>query len=118
MPIYSEEGPKVEPGATPKLFGMGLRDTLLILGAALALGLMLFLWVYLTRKQRPSHNSHGSLILVKRDKHRSRESSPSTRRRRRRRRPDHPDGLPRNPTLQETGGLPPPRPDEPAEPTQ
>jgi hypothetical protein len=34
----------------------------------------------------------------------------------RKRRPDHPDNLPRNPTLGETGGLPPVRPDEPAQP--
>jgi hypothetical protein len=39
-----------------------------------------------------------------------RDERPRVRRRRR----DHPENLRRNPTLQETGGLPPLRPDEPA----
>jgi hypothetical protein len=50
---------------------------------------------------------------VKSDKH----SHPGKHRVRRRRK-DHPANLPRNPTLGETGGLPPIRPEEPTEPTQ
>jgi len=97
---------------TNKIFGLDVRDALLILGAGLALAVILFLWAYLTRKKHRRSQS-GSPILVKGDRH-----GHSGKQRVRRRRSGHPANLPRNPTLGETGGLPPIRPEEPTEPTQ
>jgi hypothetical protein len=97
---------------TNKIFGLNIRDALLIFGAGVALTLLLFLWAYLTRKKH-RRSQFGSPILVKADKH----GHPGKHRVRRRRR-GHPANLPRNPTLGETGGLPPVRPEEPTEPTQ
>ena len=97
-------------------------DTLIIVCAALGVALILFLWAYFIRKGRSRRNrtlSRGGARPTDRE-----QSSGffTGRRRRRRRRRDHPDDRPRNPTLGETGGLPPHRPDEPAaateEPTQ
>jgi hypothetical protein len=95
-----------------KIFGLTVRDALLILGAGFVLALLLFLWAYLKRKKH-RRSQFGSPVLTKGDKH-----SSSGRQRVRRRRPNHPGNLPRNPTLGETGGLPPIRPEEPTEPTQ
>jgi len=109
------EPPPLEYQPT-RIFGVTMRDALLIVGAALVLGLVLFLWVYLTRKDRRHRSEYGGQALMGSD-----GSSHHHRRRRRRRRhqsEDRPEDLRRNPTLQETGGLPPPRPDEPAGPTR
>ncbi|HEY2950973.1 MAG TPA: hypothetical protein VGK40_00240 [Verrucomicrobiae bacterium] len=97
-------------------------DTLVIVCAALGVALILFLWAYFIRKGR-SRRSRTLARSGARPADREHSSGFFTgRRRRRRRRRDHPDDRPRNPTLGETGGLPPQRPDEPAaaaeEPTQ
>jgi hypothetical protein len=97
---------------TSRIFGLTIRDALLIFGAGLALAIVLFLWAYLTRKKHRHRSEFGSPVLTKADKH------SSGRQRVRRRRSGHPANLPRNPTLGETGGLPPIRPEEPIEPTQ
>jgi hypothetical protein len=106
-------GPAVLPeGHAPNLFGLGLREILLIVGVAIALGLVLFLWVFLTHKRRRLHSSdHLSKAIYRAEKMTPEESAKRMKMRKRRRR--HPDNLPRNPTLGETGGLPPLRPDEP-----
>lgn len=83
-------------------------DTLIVLGVLVLLATLLFFWVFFLRR-RPVE-LRGSPVL-----YRSRSGDASgtpVRRKRRKRRPDHPDNLPRNPTLGETGGLPPLRPDE------
>jgi len=96
------------------LFGLGLRDMLIILGVAVVLGLLLFIWAYLTHKKRRQHHSRDRLSkVITKAKKESPEASASKRMRVRKRRRAHPDQLPRNPTLGETGGLPPIRPDEP-----
>jgi hypothetical protein len=96
------------------LLGLGMRDIFLILGVAVALGLFLFIWVYVAHKGRRRHHSkhQPSKPVAKADK-KSPEMSSSKGPRIRRRRRGHPDNLPRNPTLGETGGLPPIRPEEP-----
>lgn len=106
------------PRGGPRL---DLTDTLLVLGAIVVIAALLFFWAFYIRK-RPS-DKNGIPGLVER-RSRSRRSEPpdgssadghrvKVRRRRRR---HHPENFPRNPTLGETGGLPPVRPDESAEP--
>jgi hypothetical protein len=94
-------------------FSSQMRDILLIIGAALIMALILFLWAYLTRKGRQSHSasSRGTRLIYRSE--RGSSSDGQKHRRRRKRRPDHPDNLPRNPTLAEAGGLPPLRPEDP-----
>jgi|DewCreStandDraft_4_1066084.scaffolds.fasta_scaffold169620_2 hypothetical protein len=91
-----------------RVLGMATKDILLIVGASAVLALVLFLWVYLTRKERRHRSQYGGRVIYRNrgDGHRS-----GQRRRRRRHRTEE-EELRRNPTLQETGGLPPPRPDD------
>jgi hypothetical protein len=96
--------------SSPKLFG---TDITIVLGAALVLTAALFFWAFFLRK-RPKH-MRGALVVERADK-RAKETGASGRRKRRKRRPDHPDNWGRNPTLEETGGLPPERQPEPDEP--
>ena len=96
-----------------KLFGVPVRDLLLILGALIVLGLILYLWIYLARRDRRRHGTrHGNLVLAEAADH---EHHGHRRRRKRRSRSNE---MPRNPTLNETGGLPPPREDEPNKPSR
>jgi hypothetical protein len=97
-----------------RIFGLTIRDALLIIGAGIVLALILFLWAYLTRKDRRHRSESGSRVIMRADKRSHHESGLKRRRRRRR---DPFEGH-RNPTLGETGGLPPLRPEEPTEPTQ
>lgn len=101
---------------TSNLFGGGLREMLLIIGVAGVLALTLFLYVYITRRDRRIHSVDGSRAIYRREKRKLSEDDgdPRKRRKKRRRREEFAN---RNPTLGETGGLPPLR-DEPAEPAQ
>ncbi len=93
-------------------------DTMVIVGAALGVALLLFLWAYFIRRgrNRRSRTLHRSGVRPGDQEHSS--GFFTGRRRRRRRRRSNPDERPRNPTLGETGGLPPPRPDEPIAPSE
>ena len=106
--------PELTGRQTSKLFGLNVRDIMLLVAVAALLGSALFLWAYLSRRDRRRYlaRSPHSTDRVERP---SRDSRPDRMRVRKRRR-EHPDNLPRNPTLGETGGLPPLRPDEPAHP--
>lgn len=104
------------PQEPTKLFGLGLRDLMLLVGLAAIVGLVLFLWAYMTRRERRRHLSRSARAIARPEPHGRAEERDDRRRRLRKRRPHHPDNLPRNPTLGETGGLPPVRPDEPAQP--
>jgi hypothetical protein len=87
---------------SPKIFG---ADVTLVLAIGLVLATCLFFWAFFVRK-KPKH-ARGALVL-ERPTRDSRESHNSSgRRKHRKRRPDHPDNWGRNPTLSETGGLPP-----------
>jgi FtsZ-interacting cell division protein ZipA len=115
--INPAEPPQLPEGKTTAVFGMSLRDILLVAGVAVVLALILFLWAYLTRKERSLRRSSSRLsrpiYRAERRKHASANSSSNSRHARRRRRL-HPDNLPRNPTLAEAGGLPPIREEPPA----
>ena len=103
-------------GEASKIFGYSVRDLLLLVGMGLILATALFLFAYLTRKKRATIGLAHSRAIYRAE---PQEDSERRRYRKRRRRRGHPEFLPRNPTLQETGGLPPPRPEQPpAEPTQ
>lgn len=90
------------------------NDTSLILAAALAMAAMFFFWAFFLRK-RPE-TRRGSIVLERAKRESPDRYGSSGRRRRRKRKADHPENLPRNPTLAEIGGLPPPRPEEPDPP--
>jgi hypothetical protein len=123
FPLLASAGAEVPlPTRVP---GMA-RDTLIVLIAASAVGLVLLGVLTLWVKTRRSHRHHRH----HRPRQRQAESRPTEassvaseadgtaadadadtgthRHRRRKRRRDH---RPRNPTLAETGGLPPPRPE-------
>lgn len=90
----------------------GAKEVMLIVGVGLTLALFLFLLVYITREKRARQKG-----LVRSSRVLYRESRGSSGRGKvRKKRRSHPDNLPRNPTLGETGGLPPLRPEEPSEP--
>lgn len=103
--------------------GLTVKELLMVLGAVSVVTLCIFIWAAYFRK-RPRQHSH------RRDHHHHRsqdkkqsedlptsvesEQDPERRyRRKRRRRREH---RPRNPTLAETGGLPPLRTERPADP--
>jgi len=87
---------------------LNTRDTLLIIGVSLILGLVFFFWAYFKFRRKPGIEFGPGQSDHKIPFRSDSESSSSGRRRKRHRRREH---RPRNPTLHETGGLPPPRPD-------
>ena len=99
-----------------KLFGVALRDLLLLLGVVAILTLSLYVFAYLTRRKRRRRISRSGPEMWGADRHAQQSERGEARVRIRKKRREHPDFRPRNPTLGETGGLPPVRPDEPAQP--
>ncbi|MFM1769860.1 MAG: hypothetical protein RJA22_2389 [Verrucomicrobiota bacterium] len=85
-------------------------DSGLVLGSIGLVVAALLFWVVFIRR-RPTHQ-RGSLVVTRNKRGDNTRYNSSGRRRRRRRRPGHPDNFGRNPTLGETGGLPPPRPED------
>jgi HAMP domain-containing protein len=94
-------------------------DLLLVFGAGVLLFGVLLLWAAYFRRQRSQHHrsrhrhhqrtkSPAAPVAQVDSAERDEEDSSSSRHRRRRRRREHRG---RNPTLSETGGLPPPRAD-------
>ena len=99
-----------------------MRDMLLAVTIALVIALALVVWIYLRFKNRPRERgeliaSAAAPLSSKRDdwddeeeeKPVGQKTGQRQRRRKRRRRRAH---RPVNPTLQQTGGLPPVRPDD------
>ena len=115
LAAITPDAPPVLPVEPGKPSGAGLGDILMVAGVVVALALLLFIWVYFFKKKNRRHYTEsGAKVLYKAEK----GELDGSKRRRRHRRPNHPDNLPRNPTLAEAGGLPPIRPDEPVEPTR
>jgi hypothetical protein len=90
------------------------KETAIIWGAALLIGGALLIWAMFFRKA--PKEVLGSRVLAEPNRKSQRYGS-GGRRRHRKRRPTHPDNFGRNPTLAETGGLPPLRSDDPPAPT-
>ena len=96
------------------------RQYFIVLGSIALVSVVLLVWAAFFRKHRRHHSHHhhhhhpaaGESRLPGTDAAPA-SDPPEPRRRRRRRRREH---RPRNPTLAETGGLPPIRPDKPPEP--
>jgi hypothetical protein len=104
-----------------KITGLLLGDVLLILAAAVALLLILILWAKYLRNARPKKRRSGGEKVI-----RNSASSESTEqsdaeaedeRRRYKFRYKRREHRSRNPTLAETGGLPPVRTEEPPKPS-
>ena len=101
----------LKPQAPSKTSSFSFQDGLLVMAIITGLAAVLFLWVYFTRR-KPRRHLETSAKVIYRDEHGS--TTPSLPRpKHRKRRRAHPDNLPRNPTLGETGGLPPIRSEEP-----
>ena len=105
------EAMRLKAKSAPPLLG---GETGLIVAAILAIAAIVFFWAFFLRK-RPKH-SHGSLVMERARKPSPESVGASGRRKHRKRRPQHPANWTRNPTLSETGGLPPAKPDEPEPP--
>ena len=80
------------------------RDVLLVVSASLAVGVVLIVWVSVYYRRKAERDGSRRVIT---DRPASNREQGERRRRRRRRRPHRP----RNPSLHQTGGLPPPRPE-------
>jgi hypothetical protein len=81
------------------------RDILIAVTASLLVGTFLFLWISLHYRRRAERDGSRRVLM---DTPAPKKEHGDRRRRRRRRRPHRP----RNPSLHQTGGLPPPRPEE------
>jgi hypothetical protein len=81
------------------------REMMFVVVIALAVGVLLFLWVYLRHRSKADRADGRELSRFKSSRG-ERESRGSSGRRRRRR-----SHRKRNPSLDQTGGLPPPRPE-------
>src|SRR5690242_14068711 len=98
------------------------RDILILIGATAVVTILALIWAVTFKKRRRHHSHrhhhhHHSPERIEPTAEESSEEEPilqsSSRRRRRHRRREH---RPRNPTLAETGGLPPLRTTPPPEP--
>ncbi len=90
--------------------GLSTRDLFLALLASSLMALLLFIWVYLRfRKKRQQAEARDFGRLTSTSTSTSDSDDEESPRRKRRRRRAH---RPRNPSLQQTGGLPPPRPED------
>jgi hypothetical protein len=92
---------------------LNARDVLIGLTIALVVGAVIVFWIFLRSRKQSNDQDRERLSQMMRSQS-SNSSSTATedgvhRRRKRRRRRDH---RPRNPSLSQTGGLPPPRPDD------
>ncbi len=107
--------------ASWRLSDPAMRERLMVFGAMGLVTLLVVLWAIFLRKKRRKHHSHHHehhhssrpAEAPEAAKEASASSSPEKRRRWRRSRRRH---RPRNPTLAETGGLPPLRPEVPPDP--
>jgi len=102
--------------------GFSLKELMILLGAVAIVSLILVVWAAFVRKtpRRHSHHHHHDYSAREENNEMRSEETGSAEgeggrryRRKRRRRRDH---RPRNPTLAETGGLPPLRADPPQDP--
>jgi len=103
-----------------KKLGPGVRESLMVTGSLLAVTILALLWVlFMRRKRRRRHRSHGHdhsrAASPEPAAVESADAGPSRKRRKwRRRRREH---RPMNPTLAETGGLPPVRREDRPDPS-
>ena len=113
-----------EQSLSKLLTGPAMRERLIIFGAIGLVALVLLLWAVLIRRKRRHrhshhhhhhHHHHHSSGSDENPTASQNGSGPVTSEGKRRRRRRHHRHRPRNPTLAETGGLPPIRTDSPPE---
>ena len=119
--LLAELPPAVDlkPLSPPPGMAGNLRDILLVTGLVAVLALLLFLFVYMSRRKRQGVASNGSRAIYRTESNRTeggRLVEPGKGHRRRKKRRRGGEFEQRNPTLGETGGLPPLRAEEPADP--
>lgn len=121
MTMLGDLVPQVQGQPLGKMPVLVLKDIVLIISAALALLLLLLLWAKYLRNARPRKHRTGGQKVVRsvtepENEDETEEDSPEVRRRYKYRykRRDH---RVRNPTLAETGGLPPARTEQPSKPS-
>lgn len=124
QPLFAQEVLRTDlvPGAY-RWMGLTLKELLMVLGAVSVVTLCTFIWAAYFRKRPRQHsrrydhhhhrsddqtNAAGAPTSVE-----SEQDSERRYRKKRRRRREH---RPRNPTLAETGGLPPLRTERPSDP--
>ena len=99
----------------------GVKAALIVLGVLIVVSAIFFIWASVFRKTRKRHHSYDRFrksksAEAKKDRHEHQHHRPGVFRRKKRHRRHHRE-RPRNPTLSETGGLPPVRsPHDPAPP--
>jgi len=95
-----------------------MGDLLLIGGLGVVLACALFLIVYLARKDKRGRDSNGARVIYRAERRNGelRNVEPGEQASGRRKRKRKEEFSQRNPTLGETGGLPPLRTEEPVEP--
>ena len=118
LPFFLGQGNVDEVHVTWHSPSGSTREVLLVLGAIITVTSVLLVWARYFRKRRRHHSHHHHHHHPSTDTSASgtttaESGQESRRRRRRRRRREH---RPRNPTLAETGGLPPARSDTSSEP--
>ena len=88
------------------------RDALMAISISVAVGVLLFAWAYFRYRKKEGVEQRASEPRKEHDRDDAGENADESGRRRRRKRRRKRDHRPRNPSLQQTGGLPPPRPDD------
>lgn len=88
------------------------RDALTAISIGAAIGVLLFVWAYFRYRKKEEVETRRSESGRERQRAEPQPGDGETERRRVRKRRRRRDHRPRNPSLQQTGGLPPPRPDD------
>ena len=88
------------------------RDILIAISVGLAVGFALVIWAYLRSRNQPDLMGRSNVVRDESSASTNSASSAPGERRKRRRKRRRRDHRPRNPSLHQTGGLPPPRPDD------
>jgi hypothetical protein len=98
--------PRLTPRVSEPDHRFSVNDMLIILSVALGTALLIVVWAVFFRKKKEEEYEYPE------SEEYNYEKSSGERRRRRKRKRRRRDHRPRNPTLEQTGGLPPPRPED------
>jgi hypothetical protein len=125
-PFLAQQSIPIEVVSTPwNKIDAATKDILIILGSVAFVTLLAIMWAVASRKRRRRHSRHHShhhshseqrASAPEEPQEEPSPDEPGLERRRRRRRHRRREHRPRNPTLAETGGLPPVRTGRPPDP--
>jgi hypothetical protein len=88
------------------------RDALTAISISAAVGIMLFIWAYFRYRKKEGVKASRDEAKREREPVQTLSDGGEPERRRKRKRHRRREHRPRNPSLQQTGGLPPPRPED------